>query len=54
MSLNWSFELYGLIPHNTEGWGFVSGEWVSIYSPIPGNCVSDSKSQFHVQPNNRI
>jgi hypothetical protein len=54
MSLNWSLELCGLIPRNTVGRGFVLGEGVSSHSPIPGNWASNSKSQFHVQPNNII
>jgi hypothetical protein len=29
-------------------------EEVSSYNPIPGNWLSDSKSQLHIQLNNRI
>jgi hypothetical protein len=54
MSLNWSLELCGPIPRNTKGRCSLLGEGVFSYSPIPQNWVSDSKSQFHVQPNNRI
>ena len=54
MSLNWSFELCSLILRNIEGWHSILEEGVSSYSPIPGNEVSYSKSQFRVQLNNRI
>jgi hypothetical protein len=54
VSLDWSLELCVPIPRNIEGRYFILGEGVFSYSPIPQNWVSDSKSQFHVQPNNRI
>lgn len=40
-SLDWSFELCGLIP---QEWRSVLGEGISSYNPISGNGVSDSKS----------
>jgi hypothetical protein len=54
MLLNRSLELCCLIPRNSKGWHFVLRDGVSSYSPIPGNWFSDSKSQFYVQPNNKI
>jgi hypothetical protein len=54
MSLYWSLELGGLIPRNIEVWYSELGGKVSSYSTIPRNWLSDSKFQFHVQPNNKI
>jgi hypothetical protein len=54
MSLYWSLELDGLIPRNTKEWSSELGERESSYILIPRNWLSDSKSQFHVQPNDRI